>query len=169
MAVFKSTFAGGIPKYGKKSGSATSMVQGIQLHDVSVKLSTAMLDADDATYIYKFPADGEVYLLRNVTNQLHVSASTSALDSGSKLEYKVGVATNSTDGVVDTALIADCNVGNSSVSTDVLDATGLPLQVDGKYLLIENDTAATSAVSGTLRFRFYCAYGVNPSTDSSLA
>jgi hypothetical protein len=61
MAVFKSTFAGGKPKYGKKAAAARQGCTETLLHDISVEVPTSALDnAADAVLLYKFPDDSDV-------------------------------------------------------------------------------------------------------------
>ena len=166
MAVFKSTFAGGKPKYGKKAGSARQLCTGTQLHDISVEIPTSAMDnAADAVLLYRFPDESDVYLLRTSVDAMYLNVDT--LDSGTNLKYDIGIAT-AADGVADTVLINDATVGQTTSGTDKLDAVGAPLKVDGNYLVMDMVTAAATPVSGTLRLRFYASYGLTPDVDSSL-
>ncbi len=164
MAVLISTFAGGKPKYGKPSGSARQPCTGVHYHDVSIELPTTAIDGTDSILLYKFPDDHDVYLLRDATNDLRVKVD--GLDSGAGLKWDFGIATSS-DGVIDTVLINDSTVGQAA-GTDLLDATGLPLKVDGNYFVMTLVTAAATAVEGTVQLFFKAGYGLKADIDSSL-
>jgi hypothetical protein len=107
----------------------------------------------------------DVYLFRASVDAFLLDVDT--LDSGSSVKYDIGIAT-ATDGVADTVLINDATAGQTTAGTDKLDAVGAPLKVDGNYLVMDMVTAAATAVSGTVRLRFYASYGLKPEVDSSL-
>jgi hypothetical protein len=184
MAVFKSTFAGGKPKYGKKSGSARQLCTGIQLHDISVEVPSTALQAGDGVLLYKFPDDsGSFTALTNTGTPATATITPSrnlfrvdvddVEDGAGAFVWDIGVATSS-DGVADTVIINDSTVGRAAgvdfadVGTSAGQASGGPLAVAGKYIVLDPKTAPTTAKDGTWRLRFMVAYGLKPEVDSSL-
>jgi hypothetical protein len=187
MAVFKSTFAGGKPKYGKKSGSARQLCTGIQLHDISVEVPSTALQAGDGVLLYKFPDDSDAYMLFGGVGTVTTSGTSTMQppknffrvdvddveDGAGAFVWDIGVATSS-DGVADTVIINDSTVGRAAgvdfadVGTSAGQASGGPLAVAGKYIVLDPKTAPTTAKDGTWRLRFMVAYGLKPEVDSSL-
>jgi hypothetical protein len=190
MAVFKSTFAGGKPKYGKKSGSARQPVTGVHLLDFSVEIPASAMQgtsgtdtttATDAVLLYKFPDDSDAYILygglfQTATGQDKVATENlfrvdlDALDAGASLKWNMGFGDS--DGVIDTNIIASSTVGQTAGKAYAKTAAALggPDKVDGKYLIwrpTDSGTPATAA-AGTVRVRALVAYGLKAEVDSSL-
>lgn len=184
MAVFKSSFAGGKPKYGKLSGSASQPCTGVHLHDFSVEIPTSAQQNGDGVLLWKFPDDHDAYLLFGGLFQSTTGSGSAApenlfrvdlddLDGGSALVWSLGIAT-AADGVVDTGIIVASTVGQSA-GKDFADdgttaglASGGPFKVDGNYLVWDPTTSPTTATEGTIRVRMVVAYGLKAETDSSL-
>ena len=85
----------------------------------------------------------------------------------SSRDWDIGIGDS--DGVIDTALIANSTIGQSSSGTDYLDAFAAPLDVSGKYLIFDVTTSATSAVAGTVEVGAKVLFGKKLEVDSGVA
>ncbi len=165
MAVFKSTFAGGKPKFGKKAGAARQLCTGTQLHDIAVEIPTTALDsADEQVLLYKFSDDSDAYLIRDEEEQFRVVVDI--LDGVSDLVWSMGLSDS--DGVLDTTFITGSTTGQSA-GTQLIDAVGVPLSVSGLYLTLDVTTAAGTPTEGTVQVIFNVSYGLKPEVDNSLS
>jgi hypothetical protein len=187
MAVFKSTFAGGKPKYGKKAGAARQPVTGTHLLDFSVEVPASAMQGTgaspntDQVLLYKFPDDHDVYVLygglfqtatgtNKVATENLFRVDLDAIDGGASLKWNMGYGDS--DGVIDTNIIASSTVGQTAGKAFAKSAAALggPDKVDGKYLIWSvngSDTPAT-ATAGTIRVRALVSYGLKAEVDSSL-
>lgn len=164
MAVFTSRFAGGSAQGG--GGVASRVPVGSDFVYFQVNIPTAALDsADEQILLFKFPDDGDVFLQRGNVGDLHVAIST--IDSGTSATWDLGIGDS--DGVIDTALIANATGGQTAAATDVLDAVGAPLDVSGKYLIFDVTTAAATAAAGTINVAMNVAYGKRLEVDSGVS
>jgi len=189
MAVFKSTFAGGKPKYGKKAGAARQPVTGIHMHDISVEIPTSAMQgtagtsatSDDSVLLYKFPAEHDCFLLvdgmwANSTTtttgtQNNFRVIVDDLDGGASLSWNMGIGDS--DGVIDQGIITSSTVGQAAGTAYATNSTVVAapyLDVTNKYLIWKPTTAGTpaTAAEGGIRVKFRAAYGVKPEVDSSL-
>jgi hypothetical protein len=164
MAVFKSRFAGGSGRGG--GGVAPRDFHGVDMARIKVKIPTTALDSnDEQVLLYKFPDDGDCFLVRGDVRDLRVNIDT--IDSGTSAVWDLGVGDS--DGVIDTPLIANATAGQSTAGTDSLDAAGDLLDVSGKYLIFDVTTAASTAVSGDIAVDFKVLFGKRQEYDSGVS
>lgn len=164
MAVFKSRFAGGTGRGG--GGVAPRDFHGVDMCRIKVKLPTAALDSnDEQTLLYKFPDDGDCFLLRGDVRDLRVNIDT--IDTGSSIGWELGIGDS--DGVIDTKLIDTGIVGRGASGADSLDAAGDLLDVSGKYLIFDVTTAPASAVAGDIAVDFKVLFGKKQEYDSGIS
>ena len=172
MAIFKSRFAGGVAKGG--GGVAARCPQGIDYLNFKVKIPTTALDStDEQVLLYKFPEDGDVWLFRGGSNTTTAPVKGAdfyvkleALDVGTSLVWDLGIG--DVDGVIDTSLIANATAGQSTAGTDWITAADVPLDVTGKYLILDVTTAAATAAAGFVEIGAKVAFGKKLEVDSGL-
>jgi hypothetical protein len=182
MAVFKSAFAGGTRNQGQGGGVAPRCHQGMDHINIRVNVPTTALDSgDEQILLYKFPDDGDCWLFRGGSPAGGTSNATtvvpgagadffvkvSTIDSGTSSVWDIGIGDS--DGVIDTALIANSTIGQSTSGTDYLDAFAAPLDVSGKYLIFDVTTSATTAVAGTVEVGAKVLFGKKLEVDSGVA
>lgn len=168
MAVFKSRFAGGTSKKG--GGVAPRDFHGLDMARIKVNIPAAARDSnDEQILLYKFPDDGDVFLVRGDVGDLKVAIDT--IDAGTSAVWDLGVGDS--DGVLDTTLIANATAGQSTAGTDALDAAGFPLDVSGKYLILDVTTAPKTAIATTatanIAVDFKVLFGKRQEVDSGVA
>jgi hypothetical protein len=162
MAVFTSKLAGGI---GKAAGVPQRTPCGVDLLMFDVEIPTTALDSnDEQVLLYKFPDDGDCFLLRGEVGDFIVDFDD--MDSATSLVVTIGVGDS--DGVVDTSLIAGSTAGQTG-AVDLLDSGGaIPLDVTGKYLIFDVTAAAGTEVSGGIQVYAKVVFGKKLEADASL-
>ena len=143
-----------------------------------VNIPTAALDsADEQVLLYKFPDEGDVWMFRDgntldtddtvCVGAADFQVSVTTLDSSTSSVWDIGIG--DVDGVIDTALISNSTIGQTTAGTDLLDAPGLPVDVSGKYLIFDVTTAAKTAVAGSVTVKAKVCGGIKLEVDSGVA
>jgi len=176
MAVFTSKFAGRVGSGGGGSGGGTAArcPLGIDYVNIQVNIPTTALDSgDEQILLYKFPDDGDVWLFRGGSNTTTAPvkgadfyAKISDVDGATGLVWDLGLGDS--DGVIDTALFTGATVGRAA-GTDYITTADNPLDVSGKYLIMDVTTAATTAAAGTIEIGMKVAFGKKLEVDSGVA
>lgn len=164
MAVFTSRFAGSKKKGG--GGVAQRCIEGLDYLYFQVNVPIVATDStDEQILLYKFPDDGDCWLLRDALTDLGVTPSN--MDSSTGIVFQIGIG--DVDGVIDTPLIADSAAAQSG-ALDELAAVGAPLDVSGKYLIWDTTTAVSGTASaGTVDVKCKVLFGKKLEVDSSVS
>jgi hypothetical protein len=152
MAVTKTSSAAGGRGVGGESGSRC--IQGLDLVLLSVPIAVADLDTgDDVVLVYKFPDDGDVWLMRFAES---IEMTVTDMDSGTDSDIDL-VIDNDGDGGADTILINSASGGQAAAT--FRNAVASPLDVSGKYLALYQNTTAAGFAAGTITISFLVAFG----------
>lgn len=173
MAIFKSRFAGGSGRGG--GGVAQRCPQGMDYLMFSVNVPTEALDStDEQILLYKFPDDGDCWLFRGGSNTTTAPvkgadffAHVTTLDATTTVVWDLGIG--DVDGVIDTALFTGATIGQGATGTDWITVADVPLDVSGKYLIMDVTTAAGTAAAGTITIGAKVLFGKKLEVDTGVA
>jgi PKD repeat protein len=178
MAIFKSRFAGGTGRGG--GGVAPRDFHGLDVLKFKVNIPTTALDSnDEQILLYKFPDDGDCWMLLGgnsldtddavgaVGADFHVKVSN--IDAGGTASAVWDFGLGDIDGVIDTALISSSTVGQGTAGTDYVDTIVNPIDVSGKYLIFDVTAAAASAVAGDIEVFAKVLFGKKLEVDSGVS
>lgn len=151
MAVTKISSAAGGGKGHSGSRNATGL--DVVFLSIPVVADGDLDDANDQVLIYKFPDDGDVWLLRFAEA---IEMTVTDLDSGTDSDIDL-VIDNDGDGGADTVLINSATGGQAAAT--FRNAVGSPLDVSGKYLALRQNATAAGFAAGTITVSFVVAFG----------
>lgn len=131
---------------------------GVIVDHVTVTVPTTALDsADEQVLVYQFansPLGGEVWLTQCVlvSDDLDTNATPT-------LVFDVGIGDS--DGVLDTTLLSGSTAGQAGGTVVPLDPSAeAPVDVSGKFLIVDVTTAAATAAAGDIEVFVTLANGV---------
>jgi len=158
MAVFTSKYASG--EFGRRLHNG-----GVQKVKFKIKIPTEALDSnDEQVLLLKFPDDGDVSLRRG--SQYDGVFVFDALDGSGTAAGNIGIG--GSDGVITALTIACATSVLDGGTVDFSGATGVDLDVTGKYLIYDNTVAAGAAAAGYITGHVFVDPGYNFNTDDSL-
>lgn len=148
MAVFSSSITDG--------RAAERLPTGLTpLHVTTTVPAEALDSADEQVLLYPFPealSGGEVWLEQLLLN-------VDALDGGVALVYDVGIG--DADGVVDDVLVSGSTTGQAGGVDIVVDFADVPVEVSGRFLILDVTAAAGTPAEGDVEAFGMFAVGIN--------